>query len=135
MEKNSLSQKLSLLVAELVEFFEVAELHNAAEFAAARLVKPSLKTAIVRPGIRITVWRYVIEAFAPSPNICEKCESRKTDFFEPEDPDYLLDMFPYGEWLDEDNFAVNQTRIAVVWLFVIMMFTGKKKKREKRKTY
>jgi hypothetical protein len=66
------------------------------------------RAAIVNPAIKYTVWRYVVEGLAPSPNICGLCYNRRTDFYELKDPDDLGDMFPYGEWLDDDNFAVNQ---------------------------
>lgn len=68
----------------------------------------ALKAAVVNPAVKFTVWRYEIEALSPSPNICKVCHGLEGDFYELEDPDDLLDMFPYGEWLDDDNFAVNQ---------------------------
>jgi len=40
--------------------------------------------------------------------MCEVCIGREGDLFELVDPDELVDIFPYGEWLDETTFAVNQ---------------------------
>ncbi|MGD0204145.1 MAG: hypothetical protein ABSC20_09615 [Candidatus Bathyarchaeia archaeon] len=65
------------------------------------------RAAVVDPRIRYTVWGYVTEGLAPSPNMCDDCDDQNCDEFELEDPDDLLDMFPYGEWLDDDTFAVN----------------------------
>ena len=67
----------------------------------------SFKAAVVNPAIHYTVWRYETEGLAPSPNLCFNCDDLKGDLYELEDPDELLDMFPWGEWLDEDSFAVN----------------------------
>ena len=66
-----------------------------------------LKAAVVNPAIRYTVWRYETEGLAPSPNLCLNCDDHSSDLYELEDPDDLLDMFPWGEWLDDDSFAVN----------------------------
>jgi len=68
----------------------------------------AFQASVINPVIKYTVWRYEIEALAPSPNICSTCEDCQGDFYELADPDYLLDMFPYGEWLDSDTFSVNQ---------------------------
>ncbi len=85
----------------------VQELNEVLPLVAAFHAFTAFKAAVVNPAIHYSVWRYVTEALAPSPNLCEDCDSRSGDFFELEDPDDLLDMFPYGEWLDEDTFAVN----------------------------
>ena len=95
-----LSRKLSLETL-LVEANSVVEALQVISFAGL------FKAAIVNPAIRYSVWRYVTEALAPSPNLCVDCDDRAGDSFELEDPDDLLDMFEYGEWLDEDTFAVN----------------------------
>ena len=67
----------------------------------------AFKAAVVNPAIRHTVWRYVTEGLKPSPNLCQNCQDHNNDVYELQDPDELKDMFPYGEWLDEDTFAVN----------------------------
>jgi hypothetical protein len=67
-----------------------------------------LQEAIVDPNINFTVWQYYTQALAPSPNMCWLCGDRNGDLYELKDPDDLLNMFPYGEWVDEDTFAVNQ---------------------------
>ena len=105
MERIILSQKLSLPLPEavLAEAIEIARLLNAAV-----LSEIGFKAAVVNPAIRYTVWRYVTEGLAPSPNLCRNCDDNKTDTYELKDPDELLDMFPWGEWLDDDTFAVNQ---------------------------
>jgi hypothetical protein len=96
------------MLLEAVELVDAVEAVSATDWARAHLVKRSpFKAAVVKPAIRYTVWRYVTEALAPSPNLCEDCDDRAGDTFELEDPDDLLDMFEYGEWLDEDTFAVN----------------------------
>ncbi len=100
MGRISLSQKLSLQA--IVEAVQVASALKAFENLA------GFKAAIVNPAVKYTVWRYVVEGLAPSPNICRLCYNRRTDLYELQDPDELRDMFPYGEWLDDDNFAVNQ---------------------------
>ena len=99
---SELNPNSQLLEAALA--FQAAEALSAAQQAHSPLVK----AAIVDLKIRYTVWRYEVEALSPSPNICKTCENRKDDYYELDDPDDLLDMFPYGEWLDEDTFAVNQ---------------------------
>lgn len=63
--------------------------------------------AIVDPTINYTVWKYYTQALAPSPNMCIRCDNHNGDLYELKDPDDLLDMFPYGEWLDDDTFAAN----------------------------
>ena len=95
-----MSRKLSLETL-LVEANSVVEALQVISFAGL------FKAAIVNPAIRYTVWRYVTEALAPSPNLCEDCDDRAGDTFELEDPDDLLDMFEYGEWLDDDTFSPN----------------------------
>ena len=104
MGKIILSQKLSVPLPEavLAGAMEIAGLLNAATFA-----QVGLKAAVVKPGIRYTVCRYVTEGLAPSPNLCHNCDNHQNDTYELTDPDELLDMFPWGEWLDDDTFAVN----------------------------
>ena len=104
MERIILSQKLSLPLPEaiLAEAIEIAGLLNAPV-----LNEIGFKAAVVNPAIRYTIWRYVTEGLAPSPNLCHNCNDNKTETYELEDPDELLDMFPWGEWLDDDTFAVN----------------------------
>ena len=104
MERIILSQKLSLPLPEavLAEAIEVAGLLNAAV-----LSEIVLRAAVVNPAIRYTVWRYVTEGLKPSPNLCQNCQDHNNDLFELQDPDELSDMFSYGEWLDEDTFALN----------------------------
>lgn len=101
-----MSLKSSLPNQVLIQALETAEALDAAAWAKEHLVKP-FRAAVVNPAIRYTVWHYVAEGLAPSPNMCEDCAGRDGDLFELEDPDELLDMFEYGEWLDEDTFAVN----------------------------
>lgn len=67
-----------------------------------------LDEAVVDPNIRYSVWQYYTEALAPSPNLCKICGPRNGDLYELEDPDDLLFIFPYGEWVDDDTFQVNQ---------------------------
>ncbi len=103
----SQSQEQELLDAvDAVDSVDAVEAVSAAEWAYAHLVK-SFRAAVVNPAIRYTVWRFVTEALAPSPNICHDCDSRSGDLFELEDPDELFDIFKYGEWLDDDTFSVN----------------------------
>ena len=71
------------------------------------MIFKALQAAIVDPAVHYTVWRYVTEGLKPSPNLCENCQDHNNDLYELEDPDDLLGMFPYGEWLDEDTFSVN----------------------------
>ena len=47
------------------------------------------------------------EGLKPSPNLCKNCQEHNNDVYELQDPDELTDLFTYGEWLDEDTFAVN----------------------------
>ena len=104
MERIILSQKLLLPLPEavLVEAIEIAGFLNAAV-----LSEIGFRAAVVNPAIRYTVWRYVTEGLAPSPNLCHNCDDHQNDTYELKDPDELLDMFPWGEWLDDDTFAVN----------------------------
>ena len=104
MEETILSQKLSLPLPEevLIAAVQTIEFLNAAD-----LHQKALQAAVVKPGIRYTVWRYETEGLAPSPNLCHNCDDHQNDVYELEDPDDLLDMFPYGEWLDDDTFSVN----------------------------
>jgi hypothetical protein len=99
-----LSQKLLLPLPEavLAEAVEIAGLLDTAV-----LSEIGFRAAVVNPAIRYTVWRYLTEGLAPSPNLCRNCNNNKPDTYELEDPDELLDMFPWGEWLDDDTFAVN----------------------------
>ena len=99
-----LSQKLSLPLPEevLAAAIESVELLNATVLGVY-----GFRAAVVNPAIRNTVWRYVVEGLAPSPNLCHNCNGHQNDSYELNDPDELLDMFPYGEWLDDDTFAVN----------------------------
>ena len=91
MERIILSQKLSLPLPEavLAETVEIAGLLNTPI-----LSELGLKAAVVNPAIRHTVWRYVTEGLAPSPNLCHNCDDNKTETYELKDPDGLLDMFP-----------------------------------------
>jgi hypothetical protein len=90
------------VLLDAVEALDAVDALDAADWARKHLV-----AAIVNPAIRYTVWRYSTEALAPSPNLCVDCEDRAGDTFELEDPDDLLDMFEYGEWLDDDTFSPN----------------------------
>ena len=63
MERTGLLPKLSLHDQALVQAAETAGLLSAAVWANEHL----LKAAVVKPGIRYTVWRYEIEALAPKP--------------------------------------------------------------------
>lgn len=91
------------MLLEAVEALDAVDALDAAAWASAH----RFKAAVVNPAIRYSVWRYVTEALAPSPNLCVDCEDRAGDTFELEDPDDLLDMFPYGEWLDDNTFSPN----------------------------
>jgi hypothetical protein len=99
-----LSQKLSVPLPEAVL---AGAIECAGLLEASALAQVGLKAAVVKPGIRYTVWRYVTEGLAPSPNLCHNCDNHQNDTYELTDPDELLDMFPWGEWLDDDTFAVN----------------------------
>jgi hypothetical protein len=104
MERIILSQKLLLPLPEavLAEAVEIAGLLNDAV-----LNEIGVKAAVVNPAIHYTIWRYETQALAPSPNICVECDNHNSEVFELSDPDDLLEKFPYGEWLDNDTFAVN----------------------------
>ena len=80
-------------ILQLLEILEVIE---------------SLEEAVVDRNINFTVWQYYTQALAPSPNMCLLCDDRNGDLYELTDPEDLLTMFFYGEWLDDDTFAVNQ---------------------------
>ena len=99
-----MSQKLLLPLPEsvLAEAIEIAGLLDTPFLA-----EVGLRAAVVNPAIRYTIWRYVTEGLKPSPNLCQNCKDHKNAVYEMQDPDELSDMFPYGEWLDEDTFAVN----------------------------
>ena len=51
----------------------------------------------------ITTWAFVVTG----DKTCKECEKYKDDTYELEDPEDLLGMFDYGEWIDEDTFAPN----------------------------
>ncbi len=98
---------LQNLLLQLPEEVLVAAVQTIDVLNAFGLSKKALEAAVVKPGIRYTVWRYEIEGLAPSPNLCFNCDDHQNDVFELVDPDDLLDMFPFGEWLDDDTFSVN----------------------------
>jgi hypothetical protein len=50
-----------------------------------------------------TTWAFVVTG----DKTCEECQKYKDDTYELENPDDLLGMFDYGEWIDEDTFAPN----------------------------
>ncbi len=50
-----------------------------------------------------TTWTFIVTG----DKTCEECQKYKDDTYELENPDDLLGMFDYGEWIDEDTFAPN----------------------------
>jgi hypothetical protein len=64
----------------------------------------SFEAAVVDPNIKFSTWLFVNSG---NVNTCEKCDEYSGDTYELEDPDDLLDIFPFGVWVDEDTFACN----------------------------
>jgi len=62
------------------------------------------EAAVVNPTIKFSTWLFVNSG---NPNICEKCGDYSGDTYELEDPDDLLDIFPYGVFVADDTFACN----------------------------
>jgi len=64
----------------------------------------SFQAAIVDPNIKFSTWRF---HNSKNPNTCLKCEDYDGDEYELEDPDDLLSIFPWGEFVADDTFACN----------------------------
>ena len=64
----------------------------------------ALEAAVVNPNIKFSTWRF---HNSKNPNTCVKCEDYDGDEYELEDPDDLLSIFPYGEFVADDTFACN----------------------------
>jgi hypothetical protein len=62
------------------------------------------QAAIVDPRVKYSVWRFVLVS---DDKLCESCLQFQGDEYELEDPDDLLGMFEYGEFLDLETFAPN----------------------------
>ncbi len=56
------------------------------------------------PNIKFSTWLFVNSG---NPNTCKKCDDYSGDEYELEDPDDLLDIFPYGVFVADDTFACN----------------------------
>ena len=70
---------------------------------AVRVVR-AVEAAVVNPNIKFSTWRFYN---SKNPNTCLKCEDYDGDEYELEDPDDLLDIFPWGEFVADDTFACN----------------------------
>ena len=64
----------------------------------------SLQAAVVNPRIKFSNWLFVNSG---NPNTCKKCNDYSGDIYELEDPDDLLEIFPYGVFVSDDTFACN----------------------------
>ena len=69
---------------------------------ALRIVKV-FQAQTTQPEPKVTTWAFIVTG----DKTCEECQKYKDDTYELEDPDDLLGMFDYGEWVDEDTFAPN----------------------------
>jgi len=68
------------------------------------LAAQSFQAAVVDPNIKFSTWLFVNSG---NPNTCKKCDDYSNDEYELEDPDDLLDIFPYGVFVADDTFACN----------------------------
>ena len=64
----------------------------------------SFQAAVVNANIKFSTWLFVNSG---NPNTCKKCDDYSGDEYELEDPDDLLDIFPYGVFVADDTFACN----------------------------
>jgi hypothetical protein len=64
----------------------------------------SFQAAVVDPNIKFSTWLFINSG---NPNTCKKCDNYSGDTYELEDPDDLLDIFPYGIFVADDTFACN----------------------------
>ena len=64
----------------------------------------SFEAAVVDPTNKFSTWLFVNSG---NPNTCKKCDDYTGDEYELEDPDDLMDIFPYGVFVAEDTFAFN----------------------------
>ncbi len=64
----------------------------------------ALEAAVVNPNIKFSTWRFYN---SKNPNTRLKCEDYDGDEYELEDPDDLLSIFPWGEFVADDTFACN----------------------------
>jgi hypothetical protein len=70
---------------------------------AVRVVR-AVEAAVVNPNIKFSTWRFYN---SKNPNTCLKCENYDGDEYELEDPDDLMSIFPWGEFVADDTFACN----------------------------
>jgi hypothetical protein len=62
------------------------------------------EAAVVNPNIPASTWLFVNSC---NLNTCKKYGDNGDDTYELEDPDDLIDIFPYGVFIAEDTFACN----------------------------
>ena len=62
----------------------------------------SFQAAVVDLNIKFSTWPFVNSG---NPDTWKKCDNYSGDTYELEDPDDLLDIFPYGVFVADDTFA------------------------------